>query len=61
MKGYSDVALSHGNLLVRNVFFKKWKKLIANPYLAFGMFCVRTLETAGAVAGMLYSLIRQQH
>ena len=61
LKRHPDVALSHGNLLFRNVFFKKWKKLIANPYLAFGMFCVRTLETAGAVAGMLYSLIRQQH
>ena len=58
LKRHPDVAFSHGNLLFRSVFFKKWRKLIANPYLTFGMLCVRALETAGAVAGMLYSFIR---
>ncbi|MDO8452402.1 MAG: glycosyltransferase [bacterium] len=57
LKRHPDVALSHGNLLFRNVFFKKWMKLISHPYLATGMFFVRVLEASGAVLGVLYSLI----
>lgn len=57
LKRHPDVALSHGNLLFRNVFFKKWKKLVTHPYLAIGMLLVRTLEASGAIAGVLYSLI----
>lgn len=48
---------SQGNLLFRPVFFKKWKKLISNPFLTLGMFFVRSLEMAGAGCGVLYSIV----
>lgn len=57
LKRHPDVALSHGNLLFRNVFFKKWKKIISHPYLALGMLFVRFLEAGGAITGVIYSFI----
>lgn len=57
LKRHPDVALSHGNLLFRNVFFKKWKKLISHPLLAAGMLLVRALEAGGAILGVLYSFL----
>ena len=51
---HKDKALTQGNLLLRPVFFRKWKKLLSNPVLAIGMLFIRTLEMAGAGLGFLY-------
>lgn len=53
---HKDVLATHGNLLFRPVFFRKWKKLVSHPILATGMFLVRTLEMAGAGLGFLYGI-----
>lgn len=60
LKRHPDVALSHGNLLFRNVFFKKWRKLVRHPFLATGMIFVRVLEASGAILGVLYSFITKK-
>lgn len=57
LRRHPDVILTQGNLLFRPVFFKNWRKLVAHPFLALGMFFVRALEMAGALLGVLYFLI----
>jgi len=56
LRRHPDVVLSHGNLLFRNVFIKKWKRLVTHPFLTLGMFFVRALEMSGAGLGFLYGL-----
>lgn len=55
LKRHPEMAFSQGNLLLRYVFFKKWKKLILHPFLATGMFFIRFLEMFAALAGVIYS------
>lgn len=55
LKRHPEMIVSQGNLLLRPVFFKKWKKLLANPFLSLGMFVVRSVEMTGAALGVLYS------
>lgn len=55
-KRYPEKMISHGNLLFRSVFFRKWKKLVDHPVLAIGMFAIRALEMTGAGLGFLYGL-----
>ena len=57
LKRHPEMALTQGNLLFRNVFLRKWKKLVSHPFLAAGMLTVRALEAAGAIGGVLHSLI----
>lgn len=59
-KRHKDVLGTHGNLLFRPVFFKKWKKLVDHPFLSLGMFAVRGLEMAGAGLGFLYGVVVRQ-
>jgi len=54
-KKHPEMVLSQGNLLLRPVFFKKWKKLILNPYLSLGMFLVRSIEMSAALFGIILS------
>ena len=56
LKRHPEMITSQGNLLFRPVFFRKWRKLISNPYLSIGMFIVRSIEMVGAGLGMLYSI-----
>lgn len=56
-KRHPEKMVSHGNLLFRSVFFRKWPKLVSHPFLAIGMIFVRTLEMGGAGLGFLYGLI----
>lgn len=56
LKRHPEMIFSQGNLLFRNVFFKKWRKLLLNPFLTIGMVYVRILETVGAVAGLLMNI-----
>lgn len=55
-KRHPEKLASHGNLLFRSVFFKKWKKLVTHPLLSAGMLFVRALEMGGAGLGFLYGL-----
>lgn len=59
LKRHPEMVTSQGNLLFRPVFFKKWRKLLGNPYLALGMFFVRSIEMVGAGLGVLYSLSKK--
>ncbi len=58
-KRHPEKIATHGNLLFRPVFLKKWKKLIAHPILSAGMIFVRSLEMAGAFAGFVYGNFRK--
>src|SRR3989344_3441663 len=60
LKRHPEMAISQGNLLFRNVFFRKWKRLLFHPFLAFGLFCVSMLEASGAIAGFLWSLLSKK-
>lgn len=59
LKRHPEMVTSQGNLLFRPVFFKKWRKLLSYPYLAIGMFFVRSIEMVGAGLGVLYSLSKK--
>lgn len=58
LKRHPEKVMSQGNLLFRSVFIRKWKKLLAHPYLSLGMIFVRLLETSGAVFGFVYGLAK---
>jgi len=53
---HPEKMLSQGNLLLRPVFFRKWKKLLSHPLLSAGMIFVRGLEAGGAAAGIIYGV-----
>lgn len=55
-KRHPEMISSQGNLLLRSVFFKKWRKLVSHPFLSIGMFFVRGLEMSGAGLGFLYGV-----
>lgn len=59
LKKHPEMALAQGNLLFRPIFFKKWKKLVSNPLLAFGMFLLKAVEGVGALTGFLYGVLTQ--
>lgn len=56
---HPEKVFSHGNLLFRSVFLKKWEKMLRHPFLALGMIFVRSLEATGAVMGAISGLFRQ--
>lgn len=58
LKRHPEMVLSQGNLLFRNAFFKKWKKLISHPFLTLGMILVRSIEMGAAFLGFIYSFIK---
>lgn len=60
LKRHPEMVLSQGNLLLRPVFFKKWRKLASHPVLSLGMFFVRMVEMAGAALGVLYSISKSR-
>lgn len=55
LKRHPEQVFSTGNLIFRPVFFRRWKKVLAHPFLAFGMIIIKVLEGFGALAGFLYS------
>lgn len=57
LRRHPEKAFTQGNLLFRNVFFRKWRRLVANPFLALGMFSIRALEMSGALVGVIYSVV----
>ncbi|TSC63484.1 MAG: glycosyltransferase, partial [Microgenomates group bacterium Gr01-1014_93] len=57
---HPESVLSQGNLLFRPVFFKKWRKLLSNPILSLGMFCMRSIEMAGAGSGIIWSFVKKE-
>lgn len=60
LRRHPEKAFIQGNLLLRPVFFRKWRKLLSNPYLSIGMIFIRLLEAFGAIFGILYSLINKK-
>ena len=57
LKRHPEKALTHGNLLFRSVFLRKWQKLLSHPILTLGMIFVRTLEATGAITGFIYGTL----
>lgn len=55
LQKHPEMAIKQGNLLLRPIFFKKWKKLLRHPVLTLGMFLVRTIEMVGALMGFAFS------
>ena len=59
-KKHPEMIVSQGNLFLRPIFFRKWKKLLSHPFLSFGMFVVKGMEMMGALLGVLrFSIISQ--
>lgn len=56
LQRHKEMVTIQGNLLLRTVFFRKWRKLLSRPGLALGMFFMRALEMAAALAGIVWSL-----
>lgn len=57
---HPESVINKGNLLFRPVFFRKWRKLLSNPILSLGMFCVRSIEMAGAGSGIIWSFVKKE-
>lgn len=55
LKRHPEQVLTTGNLIFRPVFFKKWKKIIAHPFLFLGMMLVKVIEGVGAFTGIISS------
>lgn len=55
LKRHPEQAFLLGNLVLRPVFIRKWKKLVLHPVLASGMLFVKLIEGAGALAGAICS------
>lgn len=56
---HPESIINKGNLLFRPVFFRKWRKLLSNPVLAIGMFCMKFIEMSGAVSGIIWSFVKK--
>ncbi len=57
LKKHPELLSTQGNMLIRPVFIKKWKRLIKYPFLASCMFILKGLEMAAAALGFLYGLL----
>lgn len=57
LKKHPEQILGLGNLVLRPVFFKKWRKIVSHPFLSLGMVTVKVIEGIGAMLGILYSSI----
>lgn len=57
VKKHPEMVFKQGNMLIRPVFVKKWKKLISHPFLSIGMLLVKTIELIGGFMGFIYSVI----
>lgn len=55
LKRHPEQILSLGNLILRPIFFKKWKKMISHPGLALGMLIIKFFEGTGAFLGAVNS------
>jgi len=55
LKRHPEQVLSLGNLILRPIFFKKWKKMISHPGLTLGMLIVKIFEGTGAFLGAINS------
>ena len=60
LRKHPQMLFAQGNLIFRPVFVKKWRKLIAHPFLSLGMIFIKLLETFSGFAGLIYSAIIQQ-
>lgn len=56
-KKHPEMIISQGNLFLRPVFLRKWRKLLSHPFLSIGMFVVKGIEMTGALLGVIYSVI----
>lgn len=56
---HREMMILQGNLILRPVFIKKWKKLLSYPFLTFGMLLIKTLEGVGAVLGFIYGKFKK--
>lgn len=57
LKRHPEQVFGLGNLVLRPVFFKKWKKMVAHPGLTLGMMIVKIFEGTGAFLGAINSAI----
>ncbi|MBI4058806.1 glycosyltransferase [Candidatus Microgenomates bacterium] len=57
LQRHPEMISSQGNLLFRPVFFRKWRKLISHPVLAFGLLLMRSVEMTGALLGLIASIL----
>lgn len=55
LKRHPEQVLGLGNLILRPIFFRKWKKIVAHPFLSLGMITIKAIEGIGALSGILYS------
>jgi arabinofuranan 3-O-arabinosyltransferase len=53
--GHPIHSIKQANLIFRIAYFRNWKKLIASPHLALGMFVLKGLETFAVVLGLMSS------
>lgn len=57
LKKHPEMIFRQGNLIFREVFIKKWKKLLEHPVLSSGMFIIKTIEMVGALSGAFYAVL----
>ncbi|MEK7536270.1 MAG: glycosyltransferase [Patescibacteria group bacterium] len=55
VRKHPEMVIVQGNMILRPIFFKKWKKMINHPFLTFGMFFIKTIEMIGVFFGFVYS------
>lgn len=55
LKRHPEQVLTSGNLIFRPIFFKKWKKIIAHPFLFLGVMFIKAIEGIGAFTGAISS------
>jgi glycosyltransferase involved in cell wall biosynthesis len=59
VKRHKEMIFVQGNLIFRPVYFKKWRKIINNPLLSFGMILIKILEGSAAVLGYIYGKFKK--
>jgi len=56
---HKEMIFKQGNLIFRPIFFKKWKKMVASPFLTLGMIFVKFLEGTSALLGFIYGKFKK--
>ncbi|MEK7472783.1 MAG: glycosyltransferase [Patescibacteria group bacterium] len=57
VRKHPEMVIVQGNMILRPIFFKKWKKMINHPFLTFGMFFIKTIEMIGVFFGFVYHFL----
>lgn len=57
LKKHPEMITSQGNMILRPVFIKKWRKILSNPALSIGMIVMKSVEMTAVSLGLLSYLI----